>query len=573
MRTLSNWNKWFSLWQIDAGVYLVFGTSFLARNTESLDKAVKSHVQAIDHRLEDMNPASLAFMRLLRRRFLTRGEYEDLIDGRMQRANRTGKTFSMRYWDHLVESPFKHLLDKTIDEGYLELFKICLPKAAKFFFSPTPVPLPISALDRHMIITGRTGSGKTEFLKALFYQLQKSSHEKQQFSMVLLDPHGDVSEQLLGLRLNTDKPQRLMYVDAGLSRGYIPCLNPFWDRIENPILADLLAQQWSKAFSELIPEAGMSLQMETLLKPCLAVMFASGGCGLKDLQEFMDDATNAGWIEKGRKSANPVYRSFFENAFPNKKYALTKLAIYTRLQHLANNHYFHAMMNGRSTVDMGEALATGKVVLFNLSKGKLGEETSRALGKFVSATILSLALQRAFSQHAQRKPCYLFIDEFHNLASSSMQTIFSEARKYRLHLIVGTQSVGQLPASLKDMVLNNTGVKLMGINGLPALKLQAPEIGVSSKDSQKLEPYHFYLKYDRHPALVVKSPDFLLGRKEKQYFVLPKELKSIKEFCVKQSGLYRPVGIDDEESQQGSADSEQPKDMVSQDDFTPRFGL
>jgi type IV secretory pathway TraG/TraD family ATPase VirD4 len=159
-----------------------------------------------------------------------------------------------------------------------------------------------------------------------------------------------------------------------------------------------------------------------------------------------------------------VFRNFFEQSFLNKKYAPTKLAIFTRLQLLLNNYTFYQMMNGRNTVDIKQGMKQGKIMLFNLSKGKLGEDTSKALARFISATLLSIALQRAFESERNRKHCFLFADEFHNMASSSMESVFSEARKYHLHLIVGTQTVDQLPLSLKKMVLNNTAVKLVGIN-------------------------------------------------------------------------------------------------------------
>ena len=107
-----------------------------------------------------------------------------------------------------------------------------------------------------------------------------------------------------------------------------------------------------------------------------------------------------------------------------------------------------------------------------------------------------------------------------------METIFSEARKYRLHLIVGTQSISQLPTSLKNMVLNNTAVKLAGINGLPALKAQIGDIGVPYSDLQALTPYHFYLKYDHHSARKIKSPDFLI-KKKGRYFATQNEINRI----------------------------------------------
>ncbi len=74
-----------------------------------------------------------------------------------------------------------------------------------------------------------------------------------------------------------------------------------------------------------------------------------------------------------------MYRNFFANAFQNKRYSVTKLAVYTRLQHLQNNYSFYQMMNGKSDFDLKKEMQQGKVILFNLSKGKLGEDTSRAL--------------------------------------------------------------------------------------------------------------------------------------------------------------------------------------------------
>lgn len=74
-----------------------------------------------------------------------------------------------------------------------------------------------------------------------------------------------------------------------------------------------------------------------------------------------------------------MYRNFFANAFQNKRYSATKLAVYTRLQHLQNNYSFYQMMNGKSEFDLKKEMQQGKVILFNLSKGKLGEDTSKVL--------------------------------------------------------------------------------------------------------------------------------------------------------------------------------------------------
>lgn len=332
-------------------------------------------------------------------------------------------------------------------------------------------------------------------------------------------------------------------------------------------MVDLLAQQRAKTFWELIPETWMSLQMETLLKPCLAVLFWQGGCGLSDLQDFMNDATNQKWIELWKKARHPVYRNFFANAFMNKKYGATKLAVYTRLQHLQNNYIFYQMMNWKSEFDLKKEMQQGKIILLNLSKWKLGEDTSKALWKFISATLLSIALQRAFINENYRKPCYLFVDEFHNLATwnGSIETIFSEARKYRLHLIVGTQSVNQLPVSLRDMVINNTAVKVLGINGLVALKAQAWDLGVSLNALKSLPPYYFFVKQDHYPAKKIKSPDFLL-RNPKRYFLSQKEQQKLKTQILSNSLLYRS-------SEEDLSATWPQKSIESTDNFKPKFQL
>ena len=189
-------------------------------------------------------------------------------------------------------------------------------------------------------------------MQSLLYKLQYLSHKKQSFSIILLDPHGDLAERVFAFRLNLLKPQRVVYIDSAREKDNIPCINPFWKKVSNPTMMDLLSQQRAKTFAELIPEAGMSLQMETLLKPCLAVLFSRGGCGLSDLQDFMNDSTNQKRVELGKKAKHPIYRSFFTSAFENKKYSATKLAIYTRLQHLQNNYSFYMMMNGQSDFDL-----------------------------------------------------------------------------------------------------------------------------------------------------------------------------------------------------------------------------
>lgn len=384
-------------------------------------------------------------------------------------------------------------------------------------------------------------------MKVLRYSLQYQSHRKEQYTMILLDPHGDVSLQILAFRLNQMKPERVLYIDPHREEWKIPCINPFRQRVTDTNMIDLMSQQFAKALSEMISEAGLSLQMQTILKPCLAILFQKWECGLADLQVFMDDNQNQEWVERGRQSENPVYKQFFQTAFLNGKYNATKLAIYTRIQNLQNNYSFYLMMNWPATVDLRKIMNgwknNGKIVLFNLWKWKLWTDASKALGIFISATIVSIALQRAFQKEQYRKPCYLFVDEFASFATAdSYSIILSETRKYKLYLIALTQSITQLRSDLQDEILNNIGIKIVWRNGLPALKAQAWDLWISYNKLQYLPPYHFFGKNNHYPypAIQIKSPDYLL-KHPKRYFMNAKQMQELKNKMISESGLYRTI--------------------------------
>ena len=551
---LRHWNQNACLWHITDFDTIEAGSYLLGELSEIRESLLAKHIRKTDAGLEKIPAHSAEFTSLLKTRFLSFAEYTSLIessqpDGQVHSTGATSKThavkgssFAKLYFDLLKKSRYSPLLYQSNhhENNYLELFKIFLPQTQEFFFTLRPVPLKLKDMERHTFISGKSGSGKTELMKALFMQIQQHTHDKQQASLVFLDVHGDVTESLLSLRLNLQKPERLIYIDPSFSREKVPCINPFYYKTEDPVTADLICQQFCKAFIELMGESGLSLQMEVLLKPCIYVLLTNGNFGLSDLLDFFDEGRNEKLIELGKQTTHHTYRQFFESAFSNKKFALTKLSIYARLQSLLNHYVFYQMLNGKPTINWQQALDEGKVILVNLSKGKISEQSSKALGKLIMATLLSVALQRAYVPENRRKACYLMVDESQNFATEIFETILSESRKYRLFITLATQSVTQFSNSLRDMVLNNTAVKLLGINGMPALKAQAGDFGLTYPQLQELRPYEFYLKIDHHTAIKIKSPDFLL-KNPKRYFLLSNEVKSLKEYVLNQSGVYRPV--------------------------------
>ncbi len=128
---------------------------------------------------------------------------------------------------------------------------------------------------RHSLILGKTGSGKSELLKALIYCLQEKSQHKRNLSLVVLDPHGQLTENCLRFQMNQKNPDRVVYLNPTLDLKQIPCINPF--RVTTPNLhqAQIMAQERTYVFLQLIGNSTLSLQMQTILEPVLTALFLS----------------------------------------------------------------------------------------------------------------------------------------------------------------------------------------------------------------------------------------------------------------------------------------------------------
>ena len=258
---------------------------------------------------------------------------------------------------------------------------------------------------------------------------------KEETSVVLIDPHGDLADDIFKLRISKEIKDRLIYINPYLSKNYTATINPFqtYDKSEENI--DLTTRELVILFKELI-DTDYSLQMEAIGNPCVATLLRTDFGTLSEFQRFMDDTKNHDLVELGKKSPNPSHREFFHQAFHKKEYARTKQAIYTRIQSLLNHTVFYQLMNAKSTVDLRHAVDHGKIIIFNLSQGKMGVDMASVYGKFIIAQLTGIAMKRAYKPPHLRMPTFLMIDEFHNFVTESSEKVLAETRKYGLHLIV-----------------------------------------------------------------------------------------------------------------------------------------
>jgi hypothetical protein len=149
-----------------------------------------------------------------------------------------------------------------------------------------------------------------------------------------------------------------------------------------------------------------------------------------------------------------------------------------------------------SAFDFRKIMDEGKILIINLSKGKLGEENSNFLGLLLVPRILMAAMSRADIPIEQRRPFYLYVDEFQNFATPDFATILSEARKYRLDLIVANQFIGQMEEEVKNAIFGNVGTLMtfrVGVSDANYLQHEFSPV-FNEADLLNIEKYNVYIK-------------------------------------------------------------------------------
>jgi hypothetical protein len=346
---------------------------------------------------------------------------------------------------------------------------------------------------RHVYIIGKTGMGKSTLLENMIFADIISGK-----GIGVIDPHGDLIEAILRFTPKNRSNDVVLFDPA--DRDYPISFNML--EAPDPNQRPLVASGLMSVFTKLWPEA-FSGRMEHILRnTLLALLENEGSSMLGILRMFGDDAFRDKIVSH---VTDPVVKSFWETEYAgwSDKYRTEAVAaIQNKIGQLLTTPLIRNIVGQvKSTLDIRHAMDTGKIVLVNLSKGKLGEDTSAFLGSMLVTKFQIDAMSRADIPEKDRKDFYLYVDEFQNFATKSFATILSEARKYRLsltmaHQYVGQLTIGQNDTSLRDAVFGNVGSMVsfqVGSDDAEDLSLQFEEM-VSPKDILSLPKYHAYIR-------------------------------------------------------------------------------
>ncbi|MEG3147168.1 type IV secretion system DNA-binding domain-containing protein [Sphingomonas sp. RT2P30] len=339
----------------------------------------------------------------------------------------------------------------------------------------------------HLYLIGKTGVGKSTMMATL--ARQDLEHGR---GFTLIDPHGDLAERMHDAAALSGRP--FIYLDAAHPHqpyGYNPLRRVAHNRI--PLAASGLLE----ALKKLWPDA-WGVRMEHVLRNSLYALLEREGSTLPDiLRLYGDDAYRRG-VVAGIK--NPVVRRFWTDefaAYPDRFRAEVVAPIQNKLGALLTDpRLYRALVAPEQPISFRRLMDNGGVLLVNLAKGRLGEDSASVLGGLIAATIGLAALSRADDLPESRRPFHVYIDEFQTFTTLSFVNMLPELRKYGVSLTLAHQYLHQLEPEVRHAVLGNAGTLISFRVGPEDASVMAAEFQpiFDTMDLMNLPNRDFYLK-------------------------------------------------------------------------------
>jgi hypothetical protein len=327
---------------------------------------------------------------------------------------------------------------------------------------------------RHMYMIGKSGSGKSEYIANLAIQDIRRGD-----GVCVIDPHGDLVDTVLACVPKERADDVVVFDPADLDRPM--ALN----MLESPSeeMKDFMVNEMIAIFYKLFPPEMIGPMFEHNMRNFMLTLMADGenpGTIAEIPRLVSDPAFQKACVAKVK---DPVVRSFWENEMARTSdfhksemlgYLISKVGRFVE-----NTMMRNIIGQQKSSFDFRGIMDNRKIFLVKLSKGKIGDINANLLGLIIVTKLQMAVMGRADQPKEERRDFFLYIDEFQNFITPSIATILSEARKYRISLIIAHQYMGQLSPKgdneIRDAVLGNVGTMLVGRIGIDDAEVLAKE--------------------------------------------------------------------------------------------------
>ncbi|MEK7138882.1 MAG: DUF87 domain-containing protein [Patescibacteria group bacterium] len=348
---------------------------------------------------------------------------------------------------------------------------------------------------RHLYVLGQTGTGKSTLMENMIYQDIMNGD-----GVAFIDPHGTAIEKILG----TIPPERMDDVivfdpaDVGRPTG----INMLEYDIRYPEQKTFIVNELLSVFQKLFLAETMGPMFDQYFRNAVLLLLDDSQNEKPTLVNIPRVLTDEKYRrDKLTRETNPIVKNFweFEAEKAGGEAALANMAPYitSKINGFIANEYLRPILSQKdSSFNFREIIDQKKILLVNLSKGKIGDINANLLGMLIVGKLLIAALSRVDMPEDQRNDFYLYIDEFQNFTTDSIATILAEARKYRLNLIIANQFIKQLVDKIRDAVFGNVGsmaVFRVGADDAEFLKNQFEPV-FTPQDLLNIDNFNCYVK-------------------------------------------------------------------------------
>ena len=346
---------------------------------------------------------------------------------------------------------------------------------------------------RHMYIIGQTGTGKTTLQQNMMISDIMAGH-----GMGFVDPHGEMAERLLNY-IPKERIKDVIYFNPADTEFPIA-----FNAIENvdAKVRHLIASGLMGVFKKIWPDV-WSARMEYILNNTILALIEVPGSTLLGVNRMFSDKLFRKNIVN--QLTDPVIKAFWTQeyaAYQQKYEQEATAAIQNKIGQFSSAIVIRNIIGQpTSSFNFRQAMDEGKIIIMNLSKGRLGEDNTKLLGGMLITKIQLAAMSRVDILEEDRKDFYLYVDEFQNFVTDSFADILSEARKFRLDLTIANQYIGQLVhdqnMKVKDAIFGNVGTFIAfrtGGEDVEFLEEKQFSPNITAQDLLNLPNYNIYLR-------------------------------------------------------------------------------
>ena len=341
---------------------------------------------------------------------------------------------------------------------------------------------------RHMYLIGKTGMGKSVLQENMIINDIQSGH-----GIAVVDPHGDLVEKVVKY-IPSHRINDVIYfnpsdIDHPVAFNVVEKVKPEYRHLVASGLIGIFQKLWADSWGP---------RLEYILRNAILAILDYPDSTLMGVTRMLSDKPFRKKVVD--QIQDPVVKAFWVNEFAGyaDKFASEAVSpIQNKVgQFLSSSLIRNIVGQVKSSIDIRGVMDEGKILLMNLSKGHIGEDNSALLGAMMITKIQLAAMSRVDISEEKRKDFYLYVDEFQNFATSSFANILSEARKYRLNLIMAHQYIEQLGEDIWAAVQGNVGTLVVFRVGAADAEILVKEFEPQYEEGDlvNLPKYNFYIK-------------------------------------------------------------------------------